>query len=242
MADAVHFVGVADADWSRKHLGGGNAVQIPLAVASIFLAMPPGEDPIRGQTILAIDKLGAAQHRNAIVRFLSRHWSVLRARHPNARLVVVGGSGMPDSFQEFVRRLPGVELYAWVEHLEELMSGTGVAVFPYSVAVGMKNRVMQCMGAGMAVVGDPSSFSGLPVRSGHDAVVCETHDAMARTVGELLGDPARSRRIGAQARVMIRSGFTTDAVGCSWERLYTDVAAGIPISSRYGGPISAEAS
>jgi glycosyltransferase involved in cell wall biosynthesis len=234
LADAVHLISAYDAQWYRVELGARNAVHIHAAVQPESLQVVPSADPRRAHTLVIVEKLWADQHRNAVEHFLAARWRPLRRKHPTARLIVIGGRGMPSSFWTFMGGLPGVELHEWVDRLEDVLAEASIAVFPYSVAVGMKNRVLQCLAARNAVVGSSPSFSGLPVRNGVEAVMADSYADIAAGIDRLLDDPISARTMGEHARRFIAEHFTEDIVGCAWERLYEDVAAGAPVRESYG--------
>jgi glycosyltransferase involved in cell wall biosynthesis len=117
--------------------------------------------------------------------------------------------------------------------LEDLLAGTSIAVFPYSGACGMKNRVLQCMAARNAVVGTSASFSGLPVRNGVEAVIADSHAEIAAGIDRLLNNPDARQEIGNCARRFIEAGYTEERVGRAWEQLYQDVAFAAPIQDSY---------
>lgn len=234
LADAVHYVSPDEADWCRTRLGARNAVRIPLAVHSEFLRIVPSADVRREQTLVIVEKLWTDQHSGAVERFLAAHWLRLRQKHPEVRLVVIGGRGMRASFCRFVAGLPGVQLHEWVDRLEDVLSEAAIAVFPYSDEVGMKNRVLQCMAAANAVVGTSNAFLGIPVRSGLHAVIADSHADMAAAIDLLLADPDASRDMGHLARRFVESRFTEEVVGMAWEQLYSDIVAGAPIRNSYG--------
>ena len=196
--------------------------------------MTPTTDERRGQTLVIVDKLWADQHRVAVERFLVDHWGAIRQRHPDARLIVIGGKGMPEHFSNYVRGLPGCELHERVDRLEDVLATAGIAVFPYSVEVGMKTRVLQCMASMNAVVATPNGFLGLPVQNGVDAIIADDHAAIASAVDSLLAEPARAVTMGEKARTFIASRFTESHVGQAWEALYRDVASGAPVQESYG--------
>ena len=233
LADAVHLVSEYDADWSRTRLGRRNVVHIPVAAQPDSLRVVPSSDQGRSHSLILIDALWASTQRRAARRFLAEQWPSIRGKYPAARLIIIGGAGLPPSFSCFVHSLPGVELHEWVERLPELLATVGIAVFPYSHQGGMKNRVLQCMAAGIAVVGTPSSFSGLPVHDGSEVLVAESLSGIAVRIDTLLGDVELSRVIGQRARRLISARFTQEQIGRAWEHLYQDVATGAPLRSSY---------
>jgi len=227
LADAVHFVGSYDAEWCRRRLGASNAVYVPLAVDGAFLSVTPKRDRggVAGRIVI-VDKLWAAQHRNAVAAFLSRQWPALQGKFPDARLTVIGGMGMPDSFKRLAGSLPGVELHEWVERLEDLLAETSIAVFPYSVAVGMKTRVLECMAAMNVVVGTPNAFLGLPVEHGKHVFIAESLDGIAQGIGEILSSETMGAAMGEAAREVVHANFGRERVGKAWECLYEDIIHG----------------
>ncbi len=234
LADAVHFVVMYDAEWCRKRLGAANAVHVPLAVDGAFLSVDPKRDR-RDETrkILIVDKLWAAQHRNAVAAFLSGHWPALHAKFPDARLIIIGGRRIPDSFQRLARGLPGVELHEWVERLEDLLAETSIAVFPYSVPVGMKTRVLECMAAMNAVVATPNAFLGLPVEHEKHVYIADSMEGIARGVEEILSSETTVTEMGEAAREIVRRNFSLERVGKAWECLYEDIICGRALRSAY---------
>lgn len=227
LADAVHFVGKYDLEWCEKNLKVRNGVYIPLAVDPVFLNNRPQERHDAGVIrLLIIDKLWAPQHLNAVKEFLMEHWSEIHSRHPGTELTIIGGKGMPAEFVEYVKSIPGLRLYDWVERLEETLDKADIAIFPYAVAVGMKTRVLQCMASRAAVIGTRNAFLGLPVENKKNVYEAEDMDAMARGVEYLLTAPSLRTQIAQSARVVIEENFTQDIIGTAWERLYSNVSRG----------------
>lgn len=234
LADAVHFVGAYDTDWCKRSFKISNAVYIPLAVESAFLQIEGKKDKADGsRKIIIVDKLWASQHRNAVKNFLSKFWAGLYNKYPYIKLIVIGGKGMPTDFQHYVRNLPGVELHDWVDRLEDTLAETEIAVFPYSVAVGMKTRVLECMAAKNAVIGTSDAFRGLPVRHKQHVFIVKDQNEMAMGIEELLlGDVLRDQ-MGQSARELINQHFTQETIGAAWERLYEDVHKGSKLRDSY---------
>ena len=234
LADAVHFVGAYDADWCRRRFGVMNAVYLPLAVESAFLQTERKRDQGDGsRKIIIVDKLWASQYRNAVKNFLSKYWVALYTKYQNVKLTVIGGKGMPADFQHYARNLPGVELHDWVDRLEDTLAETDIAVFPYSVAVGMKTRVLQCMASMNAVVGTPNAFLGLPVYHKQHVFIAEDQNEIARGIEELLVSDVLRDQMGRSARELIQQHFTQETIGEAWERLYEDVKKGRKLHDSY---------
>jgi glycosyltransferase involved in cell wall biosynthesis len=234
LADAVHFVGAYDANWCRRRFGVANAVHLPLAVENVFIKTERNRDLWdKNQKLIIVDKLWASQHRNAVKEFLSKYWKMLRAKYPNVKLIVIGGKGMPSDFQHYVRNLPGVELHDWVDRLEDTLAETDIAVFPYSVQVGMKNRVIQCMAAMNAVVGTPNAFFGLSVNHRQHAFIAKDQHEIVMGIEELLASDDLREQMGRRAREFIQEHLTQDVSGRAWERLYEDVNKGKTLYESY---------
>lgn len=133
---------------------------------------------------------------------------------------------MPEEFHNYVAGVPGLQLHEWVERLEETLRQTDVAIFPYSVSVGMKTRILQCMACRVVVIGTENAFFGLPFEHKKHVYMVQNLDEMAEGLELLLRSPTLRSQIAQDARDVIETNFTQEIIGAAWERLYANVSRG----------------
>jgi polysaccharide biosynthesis protein PslH len=164
------------------------------------LVLPPPADPAREApgTILFVGAFHHPPNRDAATWLAREILPAVLARHPGARLRIVGSGPTPD-----VRALagPNVEVVAdapsVMPHLEE----AAVVMAPVRTGGGMRMKVLQAMAAGKAVVTTPRGTEGytgfgeeLPLAVG------ESEGEIAAATAALLADDERRRDLGEKAR------------------------------------------
>src|SRR5262249_58960832 len=93
------------------------------------------------------------------VWFCREVWPVLRARHPGARLRLVGRRPAPAV--RHLARLPGVGLVGQVPDVRPYLADAAVALAPVRIARGVQNKVLEALSMRKAVVPSPRSIEGL---------------------------------------------------------------------------------
>jgi glycosyltransferase involved in cell wall biosynthesis len=164
------------------------------------LILPEPADPARELpgTILFVGAFHHPPNRDAATWLAREILPAVVARHPGARLRIVGSGPTPE-----VRALagPGVEVVAdapsVLPHLEE----AAVVMAPVRTGGGMRMKVLQAMAAGKAVVTTPRGTEGYTgFGEAPPLAVGESAAEIAAATAELLQDDERRRRLGERAR------------------------------------------
>jgi polysaccharide biosynthesis protein PslH len=164
------------------------------------LVLPPPADPAREApgTILFVGAFHHPPNRDAAIWLAREILPAVLARHPGARLRIVGSGPTPE-----VRALagPNVEVVAdapsVLPHLEE----AAVVMAPVRTGGGMRMKVLQAMAAGKAVVTTPRGTEGYTGFGEEPPLaVGESEDELAAATAALLADDGERRRLGERAR------------------------------------------
>lgn len=164
------------------------------------LVLPPRADPARevAGTILFVGAFHHPPNRDAAIWLAREILPAVLARHPGARLRIVGSGPTPE-----VRALagPNVEVVAdapsVLPHLEE----AAVVMAPVRTGGGMRMKVLQAMAAGKAVVTTQRGTEGYTgFGEAPPLAVGESEAEIAAATAALLGDDEERRRLGERAR------------------------------------------
>jgi glycosyltransferase involved in cell wall biosynthesis len=164
------------------------------------LVLPPPLDPARevAGTILFVGAFHHPPNRDAATWLAREILPQVLARHPGARLRIVGSGPTPE-----VRALagPNVEVVAdapsVLPHLEE----AAVVMAPVRTGGGMRMKVLQAMAAGKAVVTTPRGTEGYTgFGEAPPLAVGESEEEIAAATAALLADDGERRRLGERAR------------------------------------------
>jgi glycosyltransferase involved in cell wall biosynthesis len=185
----------------REASPGADVVHAPLSLDPSLYPLAPLDGPPTAGLIGTADWPPTA---GAFRRLVERVWPLVRARVPDAELLIAGRgteklgfSGSVESGREFLQRL-------------------SVLLFPLERGSGMKVKVLEAMASGVPVVTTPAGAEGV-----EDGVVVETEDErLAAAAAELLRDPELRRERGRTARA-------------SFERLYAPIPATRPLVELY---------
>jgi glycosyltransferase involved in cell wall biosynthesis len=135
--------------------------------------------------------------QEAVVRLLRSVWPLVRARRPDARLLLAG-DGMEPAHFGAVADAPGVEWRGRVESAADFLRELGVLLYPLSRGSGAKVKVLEALALGIPVVTTPDGAEGVGARGG---LTVETDDErLASCVLALCEDPQARREAGAAAR------------------------------------------
>ena len=156
---------------------------------------PPGTPP----TVGLIGSFGWTPTILAGRRLVERLWPAIRAKVPQARLLIVGRRAA-DAMQPYIDRVPGLEVRPDVPdpipHFREL----DVMLYAPPVGSGIKIKVVEAMALGTPVVTNSEGAEGLGLGDGVDAGLADDDAGLADRAAALLLEPTRRTRQRCAAR------------------------------------------
>ena len=174
-----------------------------------------GDEPV----VLYVGRL--SREKNLDV--LAAAWRIVRARHPNARLVVAGDGPA----RATLAACAGATLYGTLhgEALAQVFASADVFAFP-SETETFGNVVVEAAASGVPAVVVRAGAAHEHVIAGETGEIVASNDApaFAAAIGALLDDPARRAAMAHAARVHAASYDLDRAVAATWA-IYRDVEA-----------------
>ena len=173
-------------------------VRVPLSAPARAHPLDPlGHAP---PAILFVGSFIHPPNVDAAMRLVADVFPRVRARHPEARLWIVGDQPPPalraaaDDRVVVTGRVPDVTPY---------LDGAAVVVAPLREGGGMRVKVLEALGAGKALVATPLAASGMGLTAGEHALLVETDEEIAEAIAELVEHPARRAALGAAAFALL---------------------------------------
>lgn len=227
LSSEVRCLVVSEAE--RRALGsfGQRAMVNPNGVDLAEFSFRPG----RGQAsrIIFVGNLGYWPNIDGITWFIDSVLPRIRAKLPEAQLVIVGPRA--SRAVRVSARRPGVRLAGTVPSVHAELAQGGVAVAPLRVGAGIQNKVLEAMATGTPVVATSLAVSGVAVRAGEHCLVADTAADFARAVLTLMGRADVRLRLATAARALVEANYSWETSVAELEAAYRTVvgeaAAGV---------------
>lgn len=194
------FASSWELDWAEGSAAPGTTMHVPSVLPR---ATDAGHQGIQGGrrpgdgSLLYFGTLDFPPNLNALERFLKRDWPAIRASVPSAKLAIAGRVS-----EQGLGRLagyPDVRILGFVESLEAAISAVDAVVMPIEGEAGTSLRALRLALSGVAVIGSPAAFRGLPFEMGE---IARTPEEWAEAVRRV----AQADRVAAEVVNRARDG------------------------------------
>jgi glycosyltransferase involved in cell wall biosynthesis len=160
-------------------------------------------------------------------------WPLVRARHPDAKLTLIGRSEGVDT-REMMK--PGVEVLGEVPDIRPYVQRATVVAVPVRIGGGTRLKVVEGLAMGKPIVSTSLGCEGLAVRDGEHLLIADDPAAFASRIVEVFEDPSRTEELGRAGRRLVEARYSWDLAGERLEALYrqlTDDDAGPSIETEF---------
>jgi len=174
-----------------------------------------------------VGRLTAVKDQINLVRAVAELRVITPVLFDRIRLVIVGDGPLRQSLDQLVEDL-GMKEMTWFpgdrEDIPALLSAMDLFVLP-SLAEGISNTVLEAMSSGLPVIATAVGGNLELVESGYNGslVPAGDTDALARSIGDLLGNESERRRQGANARLRVCERFDWNRTVCSYLGVYDEL-------------------
>jgi glycosyltransferase involved in cell wall biosynthesis len=171
--------------------------------------------------------VGAFQHLpnvEAMLYFCRDVLPVIRTKVPGVELLIVGSNPTPPVLN--LAAIPGVQVTGFVPDIRPFMSRSSIYVVPLRLGVGIRGKILEAWGMGMAVVSTSVGCAGLRFNNGRNLLVGDTPEQFAAHVISLLNDPAGRRRLGEEGRKTAEQFYSWERSARQLDMLYQSMIKG----------------
>lgn len=171
--------------------------------------LPPSGEP----TAIFVALMGWKPNIDAAVWLGRDVWPLVRARMPEARLLLVGREPSAE-----VRALASddIEVTGTVPDVRPYLARARVALAPLRSGGGTRLKVLEALDAGRPIVSTTIGIEGLEDLIGDGALVADEPQGFADRVVELLSDPERAAKAGDVGHETVAERYAWDRVLAPW--------------------------
>ncbi len=199
--DAILVISDKDGDRLRPWFSG--------PIVAVPNAIEVHAESLRGElgtpTMLFTGAMSSWANRDAVLFFKEEILSRVLDTHSNAVFRVVGtGADTLD-----LRNGPNVSTTGFVEQLNPFYAACDVFVCPLRTGTGIKNKVLDAMANGCAIVTTSIGAEGIAVTHERELLIADTAADFARCIKRLLANQELRTSLGANARRFIQHECST---------------------------------
>lgn len=156
---------------------------------------------------------------------------ILWESSPGTRFAIVGDRP-PKDLIRLSQRDRRIELRGYVPDLRTVMAQAAVIACPMRIGSGIKNKILESMAMGKAIVATPMSLAGISAKAGEHLLVGTHPEELAGHTRALLQDVQRRRQLGDAARRFVEIHHRWADHAARFSRAYEAVIAGRSTNAR----------
>ncbi len=204
-------------EWLRDHALSVRAETVPLFAYEAVPALDAATSlaPAQRDELLFVGGFAHAPNADGALWFTREVWPLMRARHPQLRLSLVGAEPS-DEVLALAADDVTVTGYLAEDALVAHYGRARVAIAPLRFGAGTKGKVLEALRFGVPCVTTPTGAQGLA--DAHMLGVADDALSMAARIGALVDDDAAWWRVSREGQEYVRSHFSVHTV---WSVLST---------------------
>jgi glycosyltransferase involved in cell wall biosynthesis len=188
----------------------GEASAARIAIVSNGVSIPCSRQMAApAPTVVFTGKMSYHANAAAAYRLATEIMPRVWQRRPGVRLVIAGRG--PSEALQALARDPRVSVPGFVEDLSTVLQSATVAVAPMAYAVGVQNKVLEAMAAGVAVVASEAAAEGIHAGRDRELLVADSPEALSAAILRLLEDDGLRSRVGQAGRHFVERSHSWTA-------------------------------
>jgi glycosyltransferase involved in cell wall biosynthesis len=209
--DGVMLVSDADADYvlENRQLNKSSVFLLPLAVDADYFA-PRERNTESGLSLVFAGNMFNYINEDAILWFFREVWGGLKEQLPKVKLYVAGNDPS-DRVRALAAKDSNVIVTGFLEDIRPAIWNATVFVSPLRMGTGVKNRILQAMAMGKAIIASPLTIEGIAVTDGVQVLVAQSAGEWLKRCLSLLQNEGDRERLGRQARKYVEENHSLTA-------------------------------
>ena len=217
-ADRVVVTSPSDAEALSAVLNAQRIAVIPNGVDLEYFAYRPAPEPGR---IVFTGSMNWPPNEDAAEHFVRDVMPAVRSRIPDATFWIVGAD--PSPRVRNLANIAGVNVTGTVADIRPWIWSAAVYASPLRFGLGVKNKILEAMACGAAIVATTRSLSGTPLVDGRDAMVADDDTKFADAVVRVLSDSELRNSLAREARRKAEVEYSWGSIGVRFEELYREI-------------------
>jgi glycosyltransferase involved in cell wall biosynthesis len=218
--DASITVGKKDYDMLKGMSPDANVYLIPNGVDTDYfhpLPLKNAESP----TVMFVGNMKTPPNIDAVKYFYYQIYPLIKLKIPEVRFFIVGAFPPKEILRLSEDR--SVTVTGFVEDIRTFIAEADIVVCPMRKGGGIKNKILEAMSSGRAVVSTSLGAEGIDAKNGENIIVSDSPAEFAESVINILNDKHFRDSIRKKALELIQNHYTWDRCSREYDILYQDL-------------------
>jgi glycosyltransferase involved in cell wall biosynthesis len=217
-ADRVVVTSPRDAMALSDGLNAEKIAVVPNGVDLEFFAYRPAPETGR---IVFTGNMSWPPNEDAAEHFARDIMPAIRDRIPAASFWIVGAD--PSPRVRSLASIAGVHVTGTVDDIRPWIWSAAVYASPLRFGLGVKNKILEAMASGAAIVATTPSLSGTQMINSRDAMIADSDADFAEAVVRVLSDSGLRDSLSREARRKAETEYSWDSIATKFEELYREI-------------------
>jgi glycosyltransferase involved in cell wall biosynthesis len=173
---------------------------------------PRGDSSPEEAALVFVGNMTNFTNEHAVLWFYRHVWPGVKARIKDVKLYVVG-NGPSSRIKHLTRGDSDIIVTGYVKDFRPYVWGASIFVSPLQIGTGIKNRMLQAMAMGKAIVASPLSVEGIDLEAGRHCVVAEGAEEFREEIVSLLRNEELRMEMGKRVRAFIEERHSLQEAG-----------------------------
>ncbi len=167
--------------------------------------------PRQADTLVYSGALTYSANLDAMQYFLGEVFPLVKARRPNARVLITGNTEGVD-----LSTLPeadGFEFTGYVDDIRPVVARSQASIVPLRLGGGTRLKVLESLALGTPVISTSKGAEGLDLTPGRDYLAADTPQSFADAILEVLENPMLAGSLSCRGREAVEARYDWTMIG-----------------------------
>lgn len=175
----------------------------------------------RHPTVLFVGQFKWLPNRDATIFLVSQIWPKIKAKIPNAHLLIVGRNP-PREILKFASK--DIRVDGQVDDIRTAYSRANVLLAPIRNGRGTKYKILEAMSTKTPIVGTKLAMEGINITNGKEAFIAETAQSLADQTIKILKNPKLGQKAALAAYNLVKREYNWPKISAKLDQVYQEVA------------------
>ncbi len=158
----------------------------------------------------------------AVTYLVEKVWDKIKAKIPNARLLIVGNSPS-NKILSYAKEDPSIEVKENITDIRDAYKQANVLLAPVWSGKGTRYKILEAMATKTPIVATDLAVEGIGIEHRKHALVGNTPEELANATIEISKNPTLAKELAANGKKLVGNNYNWQAISTQLDEIYQSV-------------------